>query len=226
MISGGDLMKEVTLPIPSICFIDANIIFYIEKLKDKGEFINILEQVYESVYIHEEVYKELSSSSQRFVDNKCQQQKWIRLNPLQVFKDIYTDYQLMLSKIQDKLIEVDKRRGKEGSAGTGEIASLAAAYLLNAEIICSNDYSLEDVILEVPLHIFIDGDDETNPVFIKHHRLLDFCELVVLGKVLKRKDVRKFFQIAHLELKANKPDQFKLILDEFDERILAEQSVF
>ena len=66
---------------------------------------------------------------------------------------------LMLSKVQSTLIEVDTRRGKEGSSGMGEIASLAAAYLLNVEFICSNDYSIEEVILEVPLHTFIEGDD-------------------------------------------------------------------
>lgn len=216
-------MKEVILPISSTCFVDANIIFYIEKLKDKAGFINILEQVYESVYIHEEVYKELSSSSQKFVDNKCQEQKWTLLNPLKEFKTTYSDYQLMLTKIQEKLIEVDKRRGKEGSVGTGEIASLAAAYMLNAEIICSNDYSLEDVIMEVPLHIFINGDEESEPVFIKHHRLLDFCDLVVSCQVLKRRVVKKFYQIAHLELKEKKPEAYKLILAEFDERIPAEE---
>jgi len=220
--NGGNRMKDIILPIPSICFIDANIIFYIEKLKSKGEFINIIEQVYERIYIHEEVYKELSSASQSFVDTKCEEQKWVRLDPLHTFKDIYVDYQQALNKVQAKLIEVDKRRGKEGSAGTGEIASLAAAYLLNAEIICSNDYSIETVIHEVPLHIFKDGDDSQEPVFIKHHRLLDFCELIVKGQALQRKDVRKFYQIANLELKTTNPEQFKRLLIEFDERIPAE----
>lgn len=218
-------MSKVTLPISSICFIDANIIFYIEKLKDKGEFINIVEQVYERVYIHEEVYKELSPFSQKFVDGKCSQQKWVLFKPLQAFTDIYSDYQLILEKIQAKLIDVDSLRGKAGSAGTGEIASLAAAYLLNAEIICSNDYSIEDVIREVPLHIFINGDDSTEPVLITHHRLLDFCKLVVDGGVLSRKDVRKFYQIAYIELKRSQPESFQRILSEFDEMIPAEQLV-
>lgn len=218
-------MSKVTLPISSICFIDANIIFYIEKLKDKGEFINIVEQVYERVYIHEEVYKELSSFSQKFVDEKCSQQKWVLFKPLQAFTDIYSDYQLMLEKIQAKLIDVDSLRGKAGSAGTGEIASLAAAYLLNAEIICSNDYSIEDVIREVPLHIFINGDDSTEPVLITHHRLLDFCKLVVDGGVLSRKYVRKFYQIAYSELKQSQPESFQRILREFDETIPTEQIV-
>ena len=215
-------MSEMKLPIPSSCFIDANIIFYIEKLKSKGEFINIIEQVYERIYIHEEVYKELSPASQSFVDTKSEEKKWVLLEPLQVFKDIYVDYQQALNKVQAKLIEVDKRRSKEGSAGTGEIASLAAAYLLNAEIICSNDYSIETVIHEVPLHIFKDGDDEQEPIFIKHHRLLDFCELVVKGQALPRKDERKFYQIVNLVLKTTNPDKFKELLADFDERLPAE----
>ncbi|WP_157118665.1 MULTISPECIES: hypothetical protein [unclassified Sporosarcina] len=44
-------MRNSALPIPSICFIDANIIFYIEQLKSKDDFQTIIEQVYESVYI-------------------------------------------------------------------------------------------------------------------------------------------------------------------------------
>lgn len=220
-----DCMSKVTLPISSICFIDANIIFYIEKLKDKSEFINIIEQVYECVYIHEEVYKELSLFSQKFVDEKCSQQKWVLFKPLPTFMDIYDDYQLMLGKIQEKLIDIDSSRGKVGSAGAGEIASLAAAYLLNAEIICSNDYSIKDVIREVPLHIFTDGDDSTEPVLITHHRLLDFCKLVVDGGVLSRKYVRKFYQIAYNELKKSHPENFQKILNEFDETIPAEQII-
>lgn len=103
------------------------------------------------------------------------------------------DYKLAQTRVQQKLIEIDEKRGKVGSAGTGEIASLAAAYLLNAEIICSNDYSIEDVIREVPLHIFNDGDDSKDPVLITHHRLLDFCKLVVDGGLLARNQIRKFY---------------------------------
>lgn len=199
--------------------------FLLEKLKDKGEFINIIEQVYVDVYIHEEVYKELSPFSQKFVDEKCSEQKWVLFEPLKAFEEIHLDYQIMLEKIQATLIDVDMLRGKEGSAGTGEIASLAAAYLLNAEIICSNDYSIEDVIREVPLQIFINDDDSTEPVLITHHRLLDFCKLVVDGGVLARKDVRKFYQIAHIELKQSQPESFQRILKEFDEAIPVEQIV-
>jgi len=207
------------LPIPSICFIDANIIFYIEKLKSKADFLTIIEQVYESVYIHEEVYNELSGAGQQFVDEKCRANKWVLFKPVQAFQHIYEDYRLMLSKVQSTLIKVDTRRGKAGSAGTGEIASLAAAYLLNAEFICSNDYSIEEVIQEVPLHIFIDGDDSQEPVLITHHRLLDFCKLVVDGGLLPRNIVRKFFQIAHIELKTANRNLFDELMAEFDHLI-------
>lgn len=213
-------MRTGTLPIPSICFIDANIIFYIEKLKSKDDFLTIIEQVYESVYIHEEVYKELSIMGRQFVDEKCRANEWVLFKPLQDFQDIYEDYMLMLSKIQSTLIEVDTRKGKGGSAGTGEIASLAAAYLLNAGFICSNDYSIEEVIREVPLHIFIDGDDSQDPVLITHHRLLDFCKLVVDDGILPRKTVRKFFQIAHIELKTDNKRLFDEQMAEFDLLIL------
>jgi predicted nucleic acid-binding protein len=116
-------LRNSTLPIPSICFIDANIIFYIVQLKSKDDFLTIIEQVYESVYIHEEVYNELSSAGQQFVDEKCHANEWVLFKPLQAFKDTHEDYMLMLSKVQSTLIEIDTRRDKAGSAGTGEIAS-------------------------------------------------------------------------------------------------------
>lgn len=153
------------------------------------------------------------------MDEKCLMNKWILFNPVQAFQHIYEDYMLMLSKVQSTLIEVDARRGKAGSAGTGEIASLAAAYLLNAEFICSNDYSIEEVIREVPLHIFTDGDDSQDPVLIKHHRLLDFCKLVVDGGILPRNTIRKFFQIAHLELKNANRQVFDKRVEAFDQLI-------
>lgn len=213
------ILSELIIPIQSICFVDANIIFYIEKLKDKASFLTVLEQVYESVYIHEEVYNELSIAGQRFVDTKCEMHKWILFKPVQEFQHVYEDYMLMLSEIQSTLVEIDMQRGKEWSAGTGEIASLAAAYLLNAEFICSNDYSIEEVIKRTPLHIYIDGDDSKEPVLIKHHRLVDFCKLVVEGSILPRSIVRKFFQIAHIELKMNNRKKYDERIVEFDQLI-------
>ncbi|WP_110933550.1 hypothetical protein [Paenibacillus bouchesdurhonensis] len=91
------------------------------------------------VYIHEEVYKELGSAGQQLIDEKCRANKWVLFKPVQAFQNIYEDYRLMESKIQSTLIVVDTRRGKAGSAGIGEITSLATAYLLNARFICSND---------------------------------------------------------------------------------------
>ena len=219
MSNGGDYMSKVKLPVSSTCFIDANIIYYIEKLKTRDGFRDIIEQVYESVYIHEEVYKELSNSSQKFVDEKCDLGKWYLLKPLQEFQLSMDEYRTVQTSVQKKLFEIDERRGKSGSAGTGEIASLAAAYLLNAEIICSNDYSIEEVIREVPLHIFIDGDDSKDQVLITHHRLLDFCKLVVDGDLLARKEVKKFYQVAYIELKESNRKLYEERIAEFDQAI-------
>lgn len=215
----GRTLRNKTLPLPSICFIDANLIFYIEKLKSKDGFYTIIEQVYESVYIHEKVYKEVGSAGQKIIDEKCHANKWVLFKPDQAFQNFYDDYRLIESRIQSTLIEVDARRGKAGSAGIGEIASLAAAYLLNARFICSNDYSIEEVIREVPLHIFIDGDDSQEPVLVTQHRLLDFCKLVVDGGILPRNKVRKFYQIAHIELKTNNRSQYDKQVAEFDQFI-------
>jgi hypothetical protein len=77
------------------------------------------------------------------------------------------------------------------------------------------------VIREVPLHIFTDGDDSQEPILITHHRLLDFCKLVVDGRILPRNIVRKFFQIAHNELKSDNRKLFDEQVAEFDQLIPA-----
>lgn len=50
------------------------------------DFVTIIEQVYESVYIHEEVYKELSITGQKFVYEKFKQISGYYLNLFRLFK--------------------------------------------------------------------------------------------------------------------------------------------
>lgn len=206
------------LPISEACFIDANIIFYIHDIKHH-DFPDIIEKVYEKVIIHPEVMNELSSSGKTFANNKIKLGKWTLFDDSKLTPTEQRMYLNKITIIDEKLKEIDIRRGKEESAGTGEIYSLAAASVINAEYICSNDYSVREVIQELPLVVYPDGDDEQDPDFIKQHRFLDLCQIICDGGLLERNQIFKCYKTALRLVKEEDPEHYTELLDQFHTRI-------
>lgn len=208
----------MNLPLAEACFIDANIIFYIHDIKSHN-FSDIIEKVYKKVIIHPEVLKELSLSGQTFVKEKIRLKKWILFDDSILTPIEKRMYLKNITDIDEKLKEVDTSRGKEESAGTGEIYSLAAASIIHAEYICSNDYSLEDVIQQLPIKVYPNGDDEQEPDFIKQHRFLDLCKIIHEGGLLERNQVFKCYKTALRLVKVEDPGHFDELLKQFHDTI-------
>ncbi|MEK4277673.1 hypothetical protein [Paenibacillus sp. FSL R7-0026] len=206
------------LPIAEACFIDANIIFYIHDIKQHN-FPDVIERVYKKVMIHPEVLKELSLSGKAFANDKIRYGKWILFDDSKLTTTEQRMYLNNITDIDEKLDEIDNRRGKEESAGTGEIYSLAAASVINAEYICSNDYSIKDVIQELPLIVYPNGDDEQEPDFIKQHRFLDLCRIICEGNLLERNQVFKCYKTALRLVKLDELDHYNELIKQFHDTI-------
>lgn len=204
----------MNLPIAEACFIDANIIFYIHDMK-QHTFPDILEKVYKKVIIHPEVLDELNPAGQAFAREKIRLEKWILFDDSQLTPTEQRMYLNNITEIDNKLKEIDIRRGKLASTGTGEIYSLAAASVIHAEYICSNDYSIQDVIQELPLKVYPNGDDEQDPEFIKQHRFLDLCRIICDGELLERNHVYRCYKTALRSIKLEDREHFNELLEQF-----------
>ena len=178
------------------CLIDANIIFYIHDIEKIKGFSDIIECVYKQVIIHEAVYKELDASGKAFADGKINASLWEMFDENKLSSTQKVDYKNSFRDIESKLLEIDKKRGKSGRPGIGEINALAAASAIHAEFICSNDYSIQEVISDLRLEIYPGGDDELEPKLLVQHRFLELCALVCDKGILRRSQVFKGYKIA------------------------------
>lgn len=200
---------------PKACVIDANIIYYIHEINKVPGFSDIVEKVYQEVIIHEKVYDELSGSGKKFVDRKIKDRLWIMFDDTNLSHTQKIEYQKLINDISKQLLKIDQQRGKLDSPGIGEIYSLATATVIHATFICSNDYSIKDVISGLSLEIYPDGNDELEPRLLTQHRFVELCASVFEKGILERNQVFKGFKIAMRSTKLTNKDEYDKLVAEF-----------
>lgn len=201
------------------CVIDANIIYYIHDITKVNGFSDIVEKVYNQVIIHEKVYDELPATGKKFVDSKIRNSLWKMFDDANLSSTQKIEYQQMIKGIDQKLTEIDRRRGKLNSLGTGEIYSLAAATVIHAEFVCSNDYSVQDVIDELSLEVYPYGNDELEPRLLIQHTFIQLCALICKKGVLERNQVFKGFKTALRITKLENKKEYDRLIAEFQKLI-------
>lgn len=197
------------------CVIDANIIFYIHDITNVEGFSDIVEKVYSQVIIHDKVYEELSLTGKRFADSKIKAGLWVKFDDSSLTPTQKIEYQQLITDISHQLELIDQRRGKVDSLGTGEIYSLAATTVIHAEFVCSNDYSIQDVINDLSLEIYPGGDDELEPELLVQHRFVELCALVCKKDILERSQVFKGFKTALRSTKLDNRKAYDKLVAEF-----------
>lgn len=198
-------------------FIDANIIIYAESFEKTDVFLWI-NNLYEEIYIHKTVLDELKLLSIREkINGFINEKRWLLFDPEDedtLSDNLYDLYDAYVDDIHESFRQLDEKKLAESrepkhTNNLGEIHSLAAAVLLNAGIICSNDLDIREVIEDS--EILITRDDETKSILITQDTLEDFCFYVVVYKIAKRKLARTFFKTIH-------PDK----VDVLDQRLSSE----
>lgn len=182
-------------------FIDANIIIHAESFQ-KADVFQWINQLYEEIYIHIEVLKELQIPSVRKkVDNFVANGQWILFDPqeeaLIPTDELYDLYLRYLAEMREAFHQLDIKKEAEGrqlknTNDLGEIHSLAAAMLLSAGIICSNDFDIREVIEDTPISITFAEEEDSE--LLEQDTLEDFCYFVVSYGIVERSIVRKFFK--------------------------------
>lgn len=181
-------------------FIDANIIIHAASFRQADVF-DWLNTLYGQILIHIEVLEELKISSVREkVDVLIAEGRWTLFNPeseVSIETDaLYDLYLVYLQEVRVAFEQLDEKKIREGrplkyTSDLGEIHSLAAARLLSADLICSDDADIREVITDADLRV-INYDEEE--VLIRQHTLIDFCMNLKRHDIVKRSTVRKFFK--------------------------------
>lgn len=122
-------------------------------------------------------------------------------------------YESFVKDVREAFRQLNRKKEAAGrltknTHDLGEIHSLAAAMLLSANIICSNDYDIREVINDSQLEIVLDEEEESQ--LIVQDTLEDFCLYIAQSKIASESTVRKFFKAIH----ADKIKQLDLRLEQ------------
>lgn len=167
-------------------FIDANIIIHAESFQ-KADVFSWLHDLYEEIYIHETVLNELRISSVRMkVETFIAENKWILFDPANentVPDETYELYESFVKDMHDAFHQLNEKKAKEkrylkNTNDLGEIHSMAAAMLISANIICSNDLEIREVIDDSQIFIIMNEDEDS--ILLEQDTLEDFCFYVIV----------------------------------------------
>lgn len=140
-------------------------------------------------------------SVRKTVEDYIDQGKWKLFNPddeNSLTDGEYAIYESYLNDMRQAFVDLDKKKIKENrplkyTNDLGEIHSLAAALLLGASIICSNDYDIKEVIQDTPIYV-TNAATNTN-VLIEQDTLIDLCYYTIKEGIEKSRVVRKFLSV-------------------------------
>ncbi|MFJ7982190.1 hypothetical protein ACIQ1D_18170 [Lysinibacillus xylanilyticus] len=179
--------------------IDANILIIATNYNISNVF-RWMDLLYEEVFITKAVYDELLLSEvKKNVDAKLQD-GWTLFDPDDentLSDDEYDIYNSYFKDLKQLFVILDEKKQREGrplkhTNDLGEMHSLAAAMLLGASIIFSNDYDIREVIEDSNLRITVDEVEDSE--LIQHDTLVDFCFYLVDFEIETKANVRKFLK--------------------------------
>lgn len=179
-------------------FIDANVL--IEAAAYQAEDIFAwLTEVYEDIYIHQQVLEELQLPSvRRRVEAYIHEGTWTRFDPEEeetLSDDAYVIYDSYVADMRQAFTHLDHKKVAEGrrlkhTNDLGEIHCLAAALVLQVGIICSNDYDIGEVIADESLTITMNDEEVT----ISQDTLVEVCYHVIHHSISTTSKTRKFLK--------------------------------
>ncbi|MGO4546778.1 hypothetical protein AB4Z29_18435 [Paenibacillus sp. 2TAB23] len=198
-------------------FVDSNILIHAATFRSANVF-SWIDSQYSEIYIHQVVLKELLKSEVRKpVEDYIAQGKWKLFNPedekaltdedFALYQSYFRDMREAFAKLDEK--KKAQNRPIKHTNNLGEIHSLAAALLIGASIICSNDYDIGEVIQDTP--ILVTWDEDNPNKLMEQDTLVDFCYYTIKEDPTKSRVVRKFLNV----IDSNKVTELdRLIKDE------------
>jgi len=175
-------------------FLDTNILIMAFMFRDDDVF-DWINRLYGDVWIHQDVLDELLLH-QRVIQEKIVEKGWQLFDAKQLCHDELSIYNSYISEIKSafrRLREAAVQAGRlaKNTADTGEITTLAVCLLQDAQIICSQDTDVANII-EAETYCYIDADGQDH--LIIHDSAQDFCYYCYQEAGIQRAKVRKFYK--------------------------------
>lgn len=194
-------------------FIDANMIINASKFR-KSDVFSWINQLYEEIYVHIEVIAEvLEPIQQASLQEQILKNNWNKFDPSLLSVSELGLYELEVGRIANAF-EVDTERRMainptyKSKSNMGEIHSLAAAMMIGANIINSNDFSIKKVIQEEDLRIQVGSDINAPMELIEQDTLEDFCVYCVQLGIGSGSNVRSFIRSVYEKEHTNRIESF------------------
>lgn len=181
-------------------FVDTNILLHADMYHHDNIF-DWIDELYEEVYIHQMVLEEiLSANAKKKVTQYIDEGRWHLFDPDDencLSDELYAIYEGYVHQIREAFRQLDQKKMKQGRRlkGTndlGEIHCLAAALLLSATIICSNDGDIQEVIDDNQLEVA--SVDEQQNIKLIQDTLTDFCFYTYKHGIATSPQVRKLMK--------------------------------
>lgn len=176
-------------------FIDSNMLMFAAEFQ-KADVFEWMDQLYDEIYIHQEVLNELILPSMKSkVETFLSTGRWQLFIPrthlsnpeFEVYQERLSDVKYAFSQMRLNAIKAGEL--VKSTTDLGEIATLAACMMIGAQIICSNDFDIRKIVEQEDYCIFTDEAD----LPIIQDSAEDFCFHCYKNGIANRKDVRKFF---------------------------------
>lgn len=182
---------------PSKVFIDSNMLIFAADFK-KENILEWMDSLYDEIYLHIDVYEELLTSSiRKKVETFAREKQWVIFDPFDtnfLTKPQQDIYRNRLMDVKDAFHRMNMVRIKNGQrvktvSNLEEMATLAACMMINAQIICSNDFDIRTLIEQEDYRIMIDQQE----LPILQVSAEDFCFDCFQSGITSRKNVRAFY---------------------------------
>ncbi|MBM7709229.1 hypothetical protein JOD14_001399 [Enterococcus lemanii] len=134
----------------------------------KENVLEWMDNLYENIYIHIEVYNELLTSEiKNTVVSFVTEKQWLLFDPAdsscltKVEQEIYRN---RLTDVKESFREMNLTKIEEGKrmkpvSNFGEIATITACLMVNARVICSNDFDIRTIAIQEDYRVLIDNQE-------------------------------------------------------------------
>lgn len=172
-------------------FIDTNMLIFAESYQ-KDNVFDWIDRLYSDVWVHVDVLDEMLIGRKR-IEAEINSRGWHVFDPGDLSEPEQKLYHAHLAGIKVAFQKMRVAQGPQAkyTPDLGEKATLAVCILQDAQLICSNDADIAEVISREN-YCYVDDTGKTN--LILQDTASDFCYHCVLDAGITKSKVRRFYK--------------------------------
>lgn len=172
-------------------FIDTNMLIFAGDYQ-KDNVFDWIETLYSDVWIHIDVLNELLLGKSS-VEEEINSRHWHIFDPSSLSDIEQEVYDMHFDGIQEafQAMRISQGPNAKHTPDVGEKATLAACILQDAQMICSNDADISEIVSREN-YCYVDEDGNSKPIL--QDTASDFCYYCVSDAGITKSKVRRFYK--------------------------------